>query len=115
MRQIERTYQIEKQALRVQQYSVVSSGNCSCNLPCSLQANDGFAPCSKLSCRCSSTTELHFCNTCGHPHGLKKKMYLNLPESKESRILLDCLTNEACTLSLQTQYNLGVMAHMHTL
>lgn len=42
-------------------------------------------------------------------------MYLNLPESKESRILLDCLTNEACTLSLQTQYNLGVMAHMHTL
>jgi len=43
--QIEMTHQIEKQALRVQQYSVVSSGNCPCNLPCGLQANDDFAPC----------------------------------------------------------------------
>lgn len=30
-----------------------------------------------------------------------RKPYLNLPEGEESRILLDCLTNEACTLSLQ--------------
>ena len=32
------------------------------------------------------------------------KTYLDFPEGEESRILLDCLTNEARTLGLQLQH-----------
>ena len=35
----------------------------------------------------------------------REDAYLNLPEGEESRILLDCLTNQSCTLSLRMQHN----------
>ena len=46
--------------------------------------------------------EEHSCQMEGETSA--KDTYLNLPEGEESRILLDCLTNQGCTLSLHMQH-----------
>lgn len=80
------THQIQKQALRVEQHSVVCTRYCSCNLPSSLQAKS-----EQLAS--TAPAAVAFGQIPPHIEGGLVLAHLDFPEGEESRVLLDGLTD----------------------